>query len=1667
RREKEGFFRVLLGRTSTENEGRGKAEVIPMTAGRKKRLKVVRGQAVWSTTLREKKRAFLPVLWITREEGAKFVFSISLTVLSHSFGYDCGRRANLQLLDENTLVYIAGNLLILLDVMSKEQRYLRSCSGGGIGAIMVHPSKKHLAVAEKGMAPNIIIYEYPSLQPYRILRGGTTRAYSSVDFNREGILLASVGSAPDYMLTIWAWMEERVVLRCKAFSQDVYQVTFSPDNPGQLTTSGAGHIKFWKMTSTFTGLKLQGLLGRFGKTALTDIEGYVELPDGKVVSGSEWGNMLLWEGGLIKVEICRKGGRQCHSGAIQQFSLDEGELVTIGTDGAVRVWDFETIDTADCMDDTGFFEMEPMNELVIGRNVCLSYMVKSSVGVFHMLVFPQDSHGGIWKLDLSFSNITQDPECLFSFHAGAIQGMDVCSTSHLMATTALDCSVRIYDFLAKKELIMNRYRQGGTTLTWAPSMVAPSGGLLAVGFEDGVVRLLELYYRRNLQPVGGQNLSADAQMRLKQAFKPHNAPVSAIAFDRNGELLATASTDCTVFLFTVSDRYEPIGFIRVPGPVKNMEWSPPSHEANTLLILCQNGHVVEIKAPDLEIQTSSSTYELCGVPSRHFRFLSIKSRIKRDAEVARRAVEKEKKKKEREERLKRAKDQGRELTQEELEEEEEEEEPELPPLYTPDPPSPLLCSFYTQPGAFWLSMGGYDAGYLYHCQFSEQQETDPQQRWDEPFTFLPVQDSEDDPICSFSFSSNRRLLLCGMTSGHIRVYPVTPGDLHLTSMQSFWALSIHDNQYGLVHRVRCSHDSQFVLTAGQDGNIFAFSLLPPEDLLAALAQRRAKVPSPRRGIETEKAAQDIEDPNAYRCVSYLPTDAHISEMRSKCFLITFELELDKRFREETEQQIAQNIREARKELAWEGERYRIGLRKLEERFRDSLESDTVTVVALQSQHKISTYRLLALACKFHQLKQVGPKGAKVLRKRWRSKTSTSKETSSAPGESLRDDSSLPQDVVLQPRVQPPEGSRLAGRQAEKLSKAAEKAEQARAKIQKRKDEWAELLASKPSENCEDPQDVLAIQQAMENMGDFKLKTAEDFTVPEHLRIDAKTKRVQLMALEDQIHRRKMKMNVRIMALRDSKVRLLSWLAEQVQKLQAVQASLAPELRATIPGVPTLLPEEMPREENALHPGHASASADPEGPEGFEGVGMVTPPQMEQAVKYFDADLKLLRHEKLELDVHIKMADLQHITLFEELLLLKEFEKRENSLQERLNSRMEEDDLSKLEECELQLEMKRRDIAKLQEQEKAITATFLASLGESNKFADFLTKVFKKKIKRVKKKEKTGDEEEQEDSDEESEEESDWDEDEDGEGSECSYPLDDSVCPPNCDPDLFEVTLQLRERRLDLEELLADERKSLEALRKEHDSLAKKEKIVLNNLEAAEGDLELLNREKQRKLNALDVVVPLRLHQIEYVSNGAVPGKLDQVLVLNRAPLAGLQERIRQLQVEKNHQKERYRQARKCECRQTLSLLLLRCEQLMMMKFGKLVDLEALQTLSGNRNLEEMRHGARVREAAFNQEIKRWEVKVPVSLCVSVCVCVCLCATDDGDRLQKVVQTQALEIKALREEIDILSLKGAHVMPPAQPPLLPVPSANPHVNSRTAHHFPVHGGHRSGLPRSHT
>ena len=43
-----------------------------------------------------------------------------------------------------------------------------------------------------------------------------------------------------------------------------------------------------------------------------------------------------------------------------------------------KVWDFESVDTADVADESGLFEMEPMNELLVGHDVHLKSILKST-----------------------------------------------------------------------------------------------------------------------------------------------------------------------------------------------------------------------------------------------------------------------------------------------------------------------------------------------------------------------------------------------------------------------------------------------------------------------------------------------------------------------------------------------------------------------------------------------------------------------------------------------------------------------------------------------------------------------------------------------------------------------------------------------------------------------------------------------------------------------------------------------------------------------------------------------------------------------------------------------------------------------------------------------------------------------------------------------------------------------------------------------------------------------------------------------------------------------------------------------------------------------------------------------------------------------------------------
>ncbi|KAL5270283.1 hypothetical protein ACHWQZ_G001132 [Mnemiopsis leidyi] len=1721
--------------------------------------------------------------------------------LFHSFGYECLKRANLHVLDEIHVLFSAGNYIQILNLETKVLTYLPTVGGRGIGSIAVHPSRKFFAVGEQGYEPHILIFEYPSLKLYRICRKGTETMYAFLSFSPDGEKLASLGSSPDYMLTIWDWRREKIILRSKAHGQDVFRVTFSTEIEGQLTTGGLGHIKFWKMAATFTGLKLQGELGKFGRTAISDVEGYVELPDGKVLSGSEWGNMLLWDGDLIKCELSSTENNNCHNGQVQEIFLDEGELITAGADGSVKIWDFETIDGADVLEEDAMFPMEPMSEMHVGEGVSIISMCKTvnENNDTNSMWLAQDAAGGIWRLDISVSLTKKAPELIQSYHAGPVRGIVPCPYTHMSASMGSDGAVRVVDYLRKHTLVCKKYKSGGSCILWPGRNVDSKMVTLIGGFTDGVIRVMTLDY-------ADQESEFDLKIVLQHALKPHKGEVTAMIIDDEGKTLVTGSAeDSTLFFFDITSNYMPIGFMKLEAPVKTMAWSNSSmifgrkdtHPVKRVLVGLSSGVVLEVECPDPGEVDSSVTYEIePGSRMNRYEFKSINYKIQKAAFE----TVKMKREEEQQKRLDKIKeDEGEEAYLEEKKAIEEARAAEEVPVFEPPTVPNQILKIFPYEDKFYLSLDGSDAGALYECTFNDPLADMPvpdniRGRWvrkcGEPLRVIDME--TDTTIHEISLMQDGSNVMVGMGDGTIRIHKKLEGKG--LEMGPPFTLPAHSS--GSVNGIMTSFDTRFLISGGHDGNLFVYKVNH--------AGVELSLPSPADSLLKQKAKEDvpmvddIDDLKAYSIEEAKQKREHekmlktaedkkvkvrktIATLRSKfkklkvvnkdlpkhLALVAQDFEMDPQMGSIIAQEVSDMKDLIRKQLAWNSEKHRLQLMKLRKRFKDVVATERIVLHAVESDHVVSTFRCAKPSEVMQQaLDDFKKKLADDSTGAPGSRGSDARRISTIVRQGLgfmRKATEL--DMHAPTTVVGSKGSKKL--KDAKANKRLAKAEERKSKRLQREMAWKNLYSRKPSENYEDPKMLAAIDDAKSNMGDFNLKTAKNYKVPESQRQGGTYKRAQLLELRRMIYMTKMNFNERLLALRDRKQKMISEAEAWSKRLDVIQAELPADSVLNKPKVPKLLDDEIP--ERAMEYTAESlrefkkrydeekkrGPADEGGFGGFGGFGgggdappqaaapeskPVGPPskqttaptsttkqkkeeapqeelkedllsalesenenlkkmmmlheqeclinQMNEAYKEFDLELVKLRADKIQLDVELKNGDLRIILLFEELLLLKEFEKRENFLQEALSSKLSDrDEMSdKIEELEEKLSNKKMYMEELQENEKLLYDSFTEQLGENNKFADFLTKVFKKKIKRVKKTaEMEGDSDESDsddDFDSSSEEE---DDDEDG-----VEHLDLNICPPGCSQELYDATIVMREKKLDLEEAIQEEKKIIDSLKKEVDALIKKNKVISHGVKCAKNDLEAFQLEKQKKMNELDMIVTLNLDQIQFMQNGVLPSDLSSCLVFHSAGVNQLANRIKELQQEKAQQIRKFKELKKSHIhlikgKKAMQEKLLgldeKCQNMMLLKFGREVDLKKLENISTNRIAEELKETIAKKDVKYSRKLNEWDVQINQAkqrLLTSTRDHTGRLDTlneltkdkqdlegvldgkqknlggeysgqrkadlKERQRLLQLVQLQAQEIDALKDEIGILSRKDGHILPPTQtavPPLPPIGARN--------------------------
>lgn len=454
------------------------------------------------------------------------------------FGFDLARRYNAIPINETTLIISVGNFALFYNVVTGEEQIIKG-HNKNIQCAAVHPNHEYVALGEEGRDPLLLIYQFPSLKLFRILRGGTEAAFTALNFSPDGKLLAAVGTFPDYMLTVWDWERENLVLRAKAFSQDVFRVTFSDNLAGRLVTSGVGHIRLWEMAKTFTGLKLQGEIGKFGNIEISDTSGYAMFPDGKVLSGSESGSLLLWEDALVKCEFCRKGGKRCHKGMVEVVYHNGHDIISAGRDGCIRVWDFSPIDTAETEDTSVAIDIAQKSKLRISKKASIRSMYPFGSG--YLVV---DSSEGLWKADLE--NKTVEP--IHKFHAGAIRTIAFSPSSPMFVTGGDDGCIRLWDVSTRTLVSEIGFEAGCTKILWNAD--GGDNNTIFAGFADGCLRLI---------------IASAEGLVLKQPLKPHTSAINDIVQAPTSKLLATTGDDGVLFFIKIDELMTPLGFVYING----------------------------------------------------------------------------------------------------------------------------------------------------------------------------------------------------------------------------------------------------------------------------------------------------------------------------------------------------------------------------------------------------------------------------------------------------------------------------------------------------------------------------------------------------------------------------------------------------------------------------------------------------------------------------------------------------------------------------------------------------------------------------------------------------------------------------------------------------------------------------------------------------------------------------------------------------------------------------------------------------------------------------------------------------------------------------------------------------------------------------------------------
>uniref|UniRef100_A0A2S2P1G3 WD repeat-containing protein 52 n=2 Tax=Schizaphis graminum TaxID=13262 RepID=A0A2S2P1G3_SCHGA len=1100
---------------------------------------------------------------------------------------------------------------------------------------------------------------------------------------------------------------------------------------------------------------------------------------------------------------------------------------------------------------------------------------------------------------------------LAKFHGGVITSLQPSPIGYFIATTSLDGWIHIHDVTNKKLIFTHNFKVPITSSIWLPLQIASSGDIFVIGFQNGILKIVAAPLKKCIEEKI-LNLSEIVEI---QSSKPHTNAVRHLSINPSAKTLISGSDDNTIFVYKIKTepiKLSPIGMFPLPGKVTFIHWKPS--EKQMVLISCDTGHIIEVKVPASRPSYTTESF-LLKLESRVIQTMSIKSELQRQQYFFDLEYKKKEKINKKMEKLKNIREKNPDLEINEMLDFEDSEEGEEPPrIFIPSLPNPVLFAIYTpSEKGIWVSIDGYDAGYLYEYDFNTSK----------PVTnaHIIIPYKNNIPLTAITmFGTDPLTILMGFADGRIRLTNVQVKDV--SDFGDYIEYSIHDNIKGRVNMLCFSHDNCMLYTCGDDGNIFSFMFQCNNKVIEKCMSSISKFPQPpvwaeeniltskedlKLSLEERKIHKENLKALNLSNKEKDKTNCLLKELRDKfkqvivcnkslpepLQLTDDYFQLDERINNSLIEEARSEMDKLHSRLAFDYEKSSLGLKYLKNYFTDPIITNTFAVKAILRDvvvktlyHEMRHNLFNSLVEEFVSKKLKFPKqsleeikvpnsvrrrGSTVLNKGTHNQIHNVSESEIFLRNVLEEYPSLPK----------------------KIQSAIDRF------ATRRNFENQEILKilnmynNKPDNNTIEEEALL--DNAWNTIGYMNLKTGSDFKLTENEIVTMEDKFEQYINVKKEAYNLKTTFNEKVLGLRQRKISLIHdykqfkydvcMIQKELNDPEIMTASNFPEVVLDEFIDPSLIdpfepivhwdPTNLIVKPEKSHIMHKNAIFDE-----LTNLEITMQSMRKEQLKYrhmclhetmltkinmFDDDLMELDKMRKDVKLRIKFLDLLSLTFEEELIILNDFDLAEDKYLQSvcLKISLQNDKVNQIQNIQEEIKHLNDIINNKSNMLIDIQHTFDMEIRNDG-FAKYLKKIFKKKLKIPKLKSDDAEDTLSSSSSGGSDE---SDSEFINEGAESFTAMnrvtvfDEKVLPLGCDPKLLNITFELRSKRYEIEKIIEDNNKKIDVLNTRLSLTYEEFDAIENELKQNINELEAYRIKKQLKLNDVKTTIVLNKSQM--------------------------------------------------------------------------------------------------------------------------------------------------------------------------------------------------------------